>query len=146
MDDLSHKICLVSRENRDKVTSLPIVKPITPNMHSKLVCQFRKLERQEQVRIYKRFAINRDSRAVAGFVFEAAGQVRLQDGMDLELLPMVPRSREDTLLQWYSIESDVFYLPKISTATVDYKGLRNNRAMYGFLMLCTTHCMLQGGI
>jgi len=53
MDDLSHKICLISRENRDDVTSLLIVKPITPNMHSKLVCQFRKLERQEQVRLYK---------------------------------------------------------------------------------------------
>ena len=46
-------------------------------MHSKLVCQFRKLDRQEQVRIYKRFTKTRDSRAVAGIVFEAAGQVRL---------------------------------------------------------------------
>jgi len=49
----SHKICLISRENRDNVASLPIVKPITPNMHSRLVCQFRKLERLEQVRMYK---------------------------------------------------------------------------------------------
>jgi hypothetical protein len=71
MDDLSHKICLVSRENRDDVTSLPILKPITPNMYSKLACQIRKLERQ--VRMYKRFAKTRDSRAVACIAFEAAG-------------------------------------------------------------------------
>jgi hypothetical protein len=41
--NISHKICLISRENRDNVASLPIVKSITPNMHSRLVCQFRKL-------------------------------------------------------------------------------------------------------
>ncbi len=104
MDDFSDKICLISRENRDNVASLPIVKPITPNMHSRLVCQFRKLERQEQVHMYKRFAKTHDSRAVAGIVFEAAGQVRFQDGMDLELLPMVhlPWSQGDTLPRWYS--------------------------------------------
>lgn len=104
MDDLSQKICLISRENRDNVTSLPIVKPITPNVHSKLVCQFRKLERQEQVRMYKRFDKTRDCRAVAGIAFKAAGQVMLQDGTDLELLPMVhlPQSRVDSLPQWYS--------------------------------------------
>jgi len=49
----SHKICLISCENRDNVASLPIVKPITPNVHSRLVRQFRKLERLEQVRMYK---------------------------------------------------------------------------------------------
>lgn len=40
---------------------------------------------------------------MAGIAFEAAGQVRLQDGMDLELLPMVhlPRSRADSLPRWY---------------------------------------------
>jgi len=103
MDDLSHKICLISCENRDNVASLPIVKPITPSMHAKLVCQFRKVERQEQV-MYKRFAKTHDCRAAAGIAFEAAGQVRLQDGMDLELLPMVhlPRGWEDFLPQWYS--------------------------------------------
>ena len=172
MDDVSHKICLVSRENRDKVTSLPIVKPITPNMHS---CQFRKLERQEQVRMYKIFANNRDSRAVAGIAFEAAGQVRLQDGMDLELLPMVhlPQSREGTLPQWYSshlllrnaelephrqnalrcaftiqvlpsriieygddvalsIESDVFYLPKITNQVAFDAFILLNGILYLF--------------
>jgi hypothetical protein len=73
-------------------------------MHSKLVCQIRTLERREQLRIYKRFAKTRDSRAVAGIAFEAAGQVMLQDGMDLELLPMVnlPWRRGDSLPQWYS--------------------------------------------
>ena len=63
-----------------------------------------KLDRQEQVRIYKRFTTTRDSRAVAGIAFEAVGHFRLHDGMSLELLPMVhlPRSREDSLPQWYS--------------------------------------------
>ena len=41
---------------------------------------------------------------MADVAFEAAGQVRLQGGTDLELLPMVhlPRSREDSPPQWYS--------------------------------------------
>jgi len=54
--------------------------------------------------MYKRFTKARDSRAVAGIAFEAAGQVRLQDGIELELLPMVhlPRSRVGSLPQWYS--------------------------------------------
>jgi len=187
MDDLSHKICLVSRENRDKVASLPIVKPITPNMHSKLVCQFRKLERQEQVRIYKRFANTRDSRAVAGIAFEAAGQVRLQDGIDLELLPMVPRSREDILLQWYSshnllhdaelephrqialrcaftiqvcpsriigygddvalsIESDVFYLPKITNQVAFDAFILLNGILYLFQFTITESHDIKPGL
>ena len=104
MDQLSHKICLISRGILENVASLPIVKPITPFVHSKLVCRLRTLERSEQVRLYKRFAKTCDSRAVAGIAFEAAGQAMLQDGVDLELILMVhyPPSQTTPLPPWHS--------------------------------------------
>ena len=104
MGQLSHKICLLSRGVLEDVTSPPIVKPVTPYVHSKLVCRLRTLERTEQVRLYKRFAKTRESRAVAGVAFEAAGQAMLQDGVDLELIPMVhyPPSQATPLPPWHS--------------------------------------------
>jgi len=41
----------LSHQVRYSVASLPIVEPITPYVRSKLVCQFRTLERREQVRL-----------------------------------------------------------------------------------------------
>ncbi len=104
MDKLSHKICMIRRNSRENVASLPIVEPITPYVRSKLVCQLRILERHEQVRLYKRFAKTSDSRALAGVAFEAAGQAMLQDETDLVLVPMVHLASEmgDRRPQWYS--------------------------------------------
>ena len=41
MGKLSHEIFLVNRDTLDDVAGLPIVKPITLHVHSKLVCQLR---------------------------------------------------------------------------------------------------------
>jgi len=104
MDQLSHKICLLSRNNLENVASLPIVGPITSYVHSRLVCRLRTVERREQVRLYKRFAKTSDSRALAGIAFEAAGQAMLQDGMDLQLVPMWhhPATKRIPLPPWHS--------------------------------------------
>ena len=62
MDAVSHKICLISREQRDDMHSDVVVAPITSFIRSILVKQVRSLERAEQIRLYKRFAKVPDSR------------------------------------------------------------------------------------
>jgi hypothetical protein len=106
MDAVSHKICLLSRENQDDVHSRAVVAPITPSIQTRLANQFRVLEQAERIRLYRHFAKVPDSRATAGIFFEAAGQRCLQDGMTLELIPMVrlSTSRKGTRSRWYSCQ------------------------------------------
>jgi chromatin segregation and condensation protein Rec8/ScpA/Scc1 (kleisin family) len=91
MDELSHKICLISREDRERVYSSVIVSPITLTIKSRLANHFRTLEHREQICLYKHFFKVPDSRAMAGIFFEAAGQRCLQHGVTLHLVPMVRR-------------------------------------------------------
>jgi hypothetical protein len=62
MDAVSHKICLISREQRDDMHSDVVVAPITSFIRSIPVKEVRSLERAEQIRLYKRFAKVPDSR------------------------------------------------------------------------------------
>jgi hypothetical protein len=89
MDGLSHKICLISRMDREDVYSAPVVAPITHYIQSRLANQLRSLHADEQVRLYRLFARVPQSRKVAGLFYEPRGQVCLQEGMTLELVPMV---------------------------------------------------------
>jgi hypothetical protein len=104
MDAISHKICLLSRKDRENVYSLSTVSPITSSITSRLANHFRTLDRQEQIRLYEIFFKVPDPRVVAGVFFEAAAQRRIQDGVELELIPMVrlPSSRRGTDPQFYS--------------------------------------------
>ena len=102
MDEHSHKICLISREDRESVYSSAIVSPITSTIKSRLANHFQTLEHREQIRLYKHFSKVPDSRATAGIFFEAAGQRCLQHGVTLYLVPMVrlpPRKRDS---QWHT--------------------------------------------
>jgi hypothetical protein len=102
VDGLSHKICLISREDRESVYSSAIVSPITSTIKSRLANHFRTLEHREQIRLYKHFSKVPDSRATAGIFFEAAGQRCLQHGVTLHLVPMVrlpPRKRN---FRWHT--------------------------------------------
>ena len=89
MGKLSHKICLISRDTLEDVAGLPIVKPITLYVHSKLVCQFRTLGPYEELRLYKKFAKTCDSRELVGVAFEAVCQTWLQYGAVLTLVPIL---------------------------------------------------------
>ncbi|KAK2464479.1 hypothetical protein APHAL10511_003458 [Amanita phalloides] len=102
MDAISHKICLISREDRENVRSSAIVSPITSFIKSRLANHFRTLERGEKIRLYKYFSKVPDSRATAGIFFEAAAQGCFQDGITLELLPMVRLPPSQRKPQWYS--------------------------------------------
>jgi hypothetical protein len=89
MDSVSHKICLLSREELDKVYSEAVVAPITPFVKSKLSACLRNLHRDEQIRLYKHFERVPESRKVAGIYYEAIVQSYLQDGRILKLVSMV---------------------------------------------------------
>jgi hypothetical protein len=109
MDAVSHKICLLSREERDDIHSQSTVAPITLSIQSKLAARFRNLHRDEQIRLYKYFQRVPELRKVAGIFYEAIVQSYLQDGRILELVPMVTleeskrkRSKDGPQRQWHS--------------------------------------------
>jgi hypothetical protein len=103
-DDISHKICLITRKDRNNVASNPIASWITSSVKTRLAGQIRKLERQDQIRLYKRFEKVPDSRGLAGILFEAAAQNSLGDGIQLDLIPMIRKSDPEPggQPQWHS--------------------------------------------
>jgi hypothetical protein len=104
VDTVSHKICLVSRKDRDDLRSPAVVVPITLSIQSRLANQFRNLERGEKIRLYKYFARVPDSKAMAGIFFEAIAQRDFQKEINLELIPMVKlgKALKGKLPQWHS--------------------------------------------
>jgi len=115
MDAVSHKICLLSRVERDDIHSRAAVAPITLSIQSKLAARFRNLHRNEQIRLYKYFERVPESKKVAGVFYEAIVQSYFQNGRILELVPMVTlpvketkrkrsedKSEDGPQPQWYS--------------------------------------------
>jgi hypothetical protein len=104
IDTMSHKIALLSRKSLDNVHSRGVVIPITPFIRSRLSNQLRNLAREEQLRLYEYFARVREGRKMAGIFFEALAQRGLQEGITLELVPMVKldEARKGALSRWYS--------------------------------------------
>lgn len=103
MDSLSHKICLISRQDKEDVYSRAVVSPITSYIKSRLANHFLTLKHREQIRLYKYFSKVPESRKVAGIFFEAAAQQCLQRGVDLEFIPMVrPASSTSGKPRWHS--------------------------------------------
>ncbi len=82
IDNTSHKIYLISRRDRENVSSLAIVSPITSSIKFRLASHFQSLELREKIRLYKFFSKVFDSSAMAGVFFEAAGQRCLQGGVE----------------------------------------------------------------
>ncbi|KAM6503273.1 hypothetical protein JOM56_000216 [Amanita muscaria] len=92
MDAVSHKIFLLSRQQRDDVHSRAVVAPITDSIKSRLSKQSRKLQRAEQVRLCQFCEKFPESRRTAGIFYEAIAQSRLQNGMSV---PMGEDSEEE---------------------------------------------------
>ena len=103
IDSLFDTIALLSRESLDDVYSPGMAIPITPYIQSRLSNRFRNLERKELLRLYKTFAKVREGRKMAGVFFEALAQTALQEGITLELVPMVTLDEDRKgAPQWYS--------------------------------------------
>jgi len=93
---LSHSIILVKRKNEDDLDEFTI-EPITLSVKRQLKRQLMREEKKQRLRTYLQTSKSRDSRIVAGLVFESLAQLQLQEEVALTLFPMVrvktPRSR-----------------------------------------------------
>ena len=89
INSLTHMIALLSRKSSDDVYSEGVVIPITAYIQSRLSNRFCNLERKEHLRLYKAFAKVPARRKMASVFFEALAQIILQEGITLELVPMV---------------------------------------------------------
>ncbi|EDR03255.1 uncharacterized protein LACBIDRAFT_307487 [Laccaria bicolor S238N-H82] len=89
IDSMFDTIALLTRQSLDDAYSPGMATPITPYIQSRLSYQFRNLERKELLRLYKTFAKVREGRKMAGVFFEALAQRNLQEGITLEVVPMV---------------------------------------------------------
>jgi hypothetical protein len=70
MDDISHKLCLIRRENIHHVPFPVCVMPITLYMQSKLAIALQDKDSCEQIKCYRTFAAVLSFREMSGFVFE----------------------------------------------------------------------------
>ena len=101
--DISSKLCLVSRTNRDDVHSAHIVAPITEAVKSRLASQLRLLSRNQQIELYNLFARVPQTRKMSGTLFEAIGQDVFPKWLKIALLPMVRLTRKPNACpRWYS--------------------------------------------
>jgi hypothetical protein len=75
--------------------SLAAVAPITNSIKSRLSNQFRNLQQGERIRLFKVFERVPGARATAGIFYEAQAQYLLQEGMHLDLIPMVKLESEE---------------------------------------------------
>ena len=98
----SHKICLINRKS--DLPGQTVVTIITQFIEKRLANQNRTMERDDQIRLYKRLADLPQSRRLADVVFKAAGQRQLQDGIELDIMEMVRlgKSHQGSLPQWHS--------------------------------------------
>lgn len=90
VDKIFHKICLLTRHDRENVNSKVIVSPITSFVELELKKHFRTLEDDELIRLYDFFSKVPESRRMGGVFFEIIAQRRFQEGgVELKFLPMV---------------------------------------------------------
>lgn len=90
VDKFSHKICLLTRHDRENVNSKVIVSPITSFIESELRKHFRTLEDDELIRLYDLFSKVPELRRMGGVFFEIIAQRRFQEGgVELKFIPMV---------------------------------------------------------
>ena len=70
MDDFSHNICLVKREDISNVRSNPYVTPIMDHIRLRIAIRIQNLNALQQIEYYRAFA-RTPSRGAAGPMFEA---------------------------------------------------------------------------
>jgi hypothetical protein len=87
--DISHKLGLISRMERDDVHSARVVAPITGSIKSRLARRFRIVSRNQQIDLYNSFSKSPETRRMCGILFEAIGLCVVPEGLSITLLPMV---------------------------------------------------------
>ncbi len=88
IDDVSHRIFLVTREDR-KIESRSIIKPMTDQMQSRLASRLRNYNSREQINWYRFFARKPSARGLGGHLFEAFCQQRFRNRINIQCFPLV---------------------------------------------------------
>jgi hypothetical protein len=104
MDKVSHKLCLISREELHDVRSWFIVTPITTHIQSRLATRMRTQDIQRQLEMYQDFDYYPISRGLSGILFESLGHLHFQKRIFIEYAPMARLSRDNKMNQpqWHT--------------------------------------------
>ena len=104
MDKISHKLCLISREELHDVRSWFTVTPITNHMQSRLAIRMRTQDIQRQLEMYEDFDYYPISRGLSGILFENLGHLHFQKPIIIKYAPMARLSRDNQTNQpqWHS--------------------------------------------
>ena len=104
MDSVSHKLCLIRREDRDIVSSAFLVMPITDHIRSRLAIRVRDYDMDQLIETFKLFFSVASSRGMSGNIFENICHQRFQKQILLKYMLMVRLTRDDRSRQprWYS--------------------------------------------
>jgi len=127
--DISHKLGLVSRLERDNVCSAHTVAPITESIKSRLARQLRIVSRNQQIDLYNLFSKSSQTKKMCGTLFEAIGLCIVSDGLDITLLPMVrlpqnPNAKSHP--RWYTSHA---YLTNETLEAQRQQALRRSEAI-----------------
>jgi len=103
--DISHKLGLISRIERDDVHSARVIMPTTESIKSRLARRFRIVSRNQQIDLYNLFSKSPETRRMCGTLFEAIGLCVVPEGLSITLLPMVrlpPKPDTKTRPRWHT--------------------------------------------
>jgi hypothetical protein len=103
--EISHKLGLISRVERNDMHSYCIVKPMTESIQSGLARQLQIVSRKEQIELYRLFSKSPQTMQMCGTLFEAIALNMIPEGLTIKLLPMVRLHREPNSKnrpRWYS--------------------------------------------
>ena len=104
MDFVSHKLCLIRREDRDIVSSAFLVMPITDHIRSRLAIRMRNYDMDQLIETFELFSSVASLREMSGIIFENICHQRFQKQILLKYMLMVRLARDDRSRQprWYS--------------------------------------------
>jgi hypothetical protein len=127
--DVSHKLGLISRIERDNVHSARVVAPITASIKSRLARQLRIVSRNQQIDLYHLFSKSPQTKKMCGMLFEAIGLCIVPEGLDITLLPMVrlpqnPKAKSHP--RWYTSHA---YLTNETLEAQRQQALRRSEAI-----------------
>jgi hypothetical protein len=104
LDSVSHKLCLIRREDRDIVSSAFLVMPITDHIRSRLAIRMRNYDMDQLIETFELFSSVASLREMSGIIFENICHQRFQKQILLKYMLMVRLARDDRSRQprWYS--------------------------------------------
>jgi hypothetical protein len=111
LDDVSHKIILLSRSSID-MDSVPVdIQLISPFVASRVARRMRALKRHELVSLFNLYSALPTTRKMSGDVFEAYCHTIFSTRIEFDFVPMVriggqPMVRERKMPQWFSSHTD----------------------------------------